>query len=46
MYFTFSDTQPCILNNKAIIQQVVMEWNRKCKKENRKMSKKGTVGAV
>lgn len=29
MYSTFSDTQPCILNNKVMMQQVVIERNRK-----------------
>ena len=29
MYFTFSDTQQCISNNKIIIAKVAIEWNRK-----------------
>ena len=31
MYFTFSDTQQCISNNKIIIAKVAIEWNRKLK---------------
>lgn len=29
MYPTFADTQPCILNDKVILAQVVVEWKRK-----------------
>ena len=29
MYPTFSDTQRCIWNNKAILAQVVVEWKMK-----------------
>lgn len=37
MYFTFGDTQPCILNDKIIIAKVVVEWNRKINKISTKM---------
>lgn len=40
MYFTSRDTQQYILNNKAIIQQVVVEWNRK---PNKKLTKNKNV---
>ena len=36
MYFTFIDTQRCILNNEIIIAKVAVEWNR----ENNKISTK------
>ena len=32
MYPIFSDTQVCIWNNKVILTQVVVEWNRKINK--------------
>lgn len=41
MYFTSSDTQPCILNNEIIIQQVVIEWNRKINKISTEMIEEG-----
>ena len=40
MYFTSRDTQQCISNNKVIIQQVVMEWNRKINEISTKMKKR------
>ena len=37
MYSTSRDTRQCISNNKVIIQQVVMEWNRKINEISTKM---------
>ena len=39
MYSTSRGTQLCISNNKIIIQQVVMEWNRKINKISTKIKK-------
>ena len=44
MYFTFGDTQPCILNDKIIIAKVAVEWNRKMNKISTKIQKKGAGG--
>lgn len=43
MYPTYRDTQQCILNDKVIIQQVVVEWNRK---SNKKVTKNKTSGEM
>lgn len=40
MYSTSRDTRLCISNNKVIIQQVVMEWNRKINEISTKMKKR------
>ena len=40
MYSTSRDTQQCISNNKVIIQEVVMEWNRKINEISTKMKKR------
>ncbi len=41
MYFTFSDTQQCISNNKIIIAKVAIEWNRKLKQISTKSRETG-----
>ena len=41
MYFTFSDTQQCISNNKIIIAKVAIEWNRKLKQISTKIRETG-----
>ena len=41
MYFTFEDTHRYISNNKDIIQQVVVKWNRKPNKKLTKMNDRG-----
>lgn len=43
MYPTYRDTQQSILNDKVIIQQVVVEWNRK---SNKKVTKNKTSGEM
>ncbi len=40
MYFTFSDTQPCILNNNVIIAEVAVKWNKKNNEISTKMAGK------
>ncbi len=41
MYFTSSDTQQCISNNKIIIAKVAIEWNRKLKQISTKSRETG-----
>ncbi len=44
MYPTYRDTQPYILNNKVIIQQVVMEWKMEKSKYPHFFWKRGPYG--
>lgn len=41
MYVISGNTQRCISNNKAIIQQVVIKWNRKLNRINHKFQEEG-----
>lgn len=43
MYLTFTDTQVCILNDKDILAQVVVEWKMKKQNIYPQFSKIGTV---
>lgn len=46
MYPTYRDTQQCISNNNVIIQQVVVEWNRKSNKKVTKNKKNKMTGEM